>query len=366
MRKSSVLSVIFVLNALVFICPRLQGQEEPPAGSVSVAPLVQLSSHEAKKVGLDLAGISLTFPLKCETSGAIAFLGIDFHGSGSSSAGTRFAVYEVEAPGKYRSFRFETLGLRQIEPSSAFAIDDDGVAYMVVKAITSEEATKSEKMPIHPFLVSFDRDGHVHSEHALASNEIVTGLGVFPSGELLAAVKDPDGTGTWKILAADGHSLRDTPPESPHSAKIDILKATEEQTMATIPEITPWQGNLLTLYVGKGRVTEWRGSGVNRTVDLQTPKDLSVMAMIPTARGNWMILFGKHVESIPELGGTPGTLPDSVGEFDPVSGELIRIYRTSDGDPGMGFACFQDGVFTYLKQDPKDGSLLIGSASIEK
>jgi hypothetical protein len=105
---------------------------------------------------------------------------------------------------------------------------------------------------------------------------------------------------------------------------------------------------------------------VTRTVDLKTPKDLSAMGMIPSAKGNWMILLGKHVESIPELGGIPGTLPDSVGEFDPVSGEFIRIYRTSDGNTGLGFACFQDGVFTYLKQDPKDGSLLIGSASVEK
>ena len=237
---------------------------------------------------------------------------------------------------------------------------------MVVNAITSEEATKSEKVRGHPFLVSFDWDGHVHSEHALASNETVTGLGVFPGGELLAAVKDSDGTGTWKIFAADGHSLRDIPPESPYSPKADMFKATQEQTLATIPEITPWQGNLLTLYLGKGRVTEWRGSGVTRIVDLKTPKDLSVMGMIPSTKGNWMILLGKHVESIPELGGMAGTLPDSVGEFDPVSGELIRIYRTSDENPGMGYACFQDGVFTYLKQDTKNGSLLMGSASIEK
>lgn len=359
MRKPRSLSILFVFGALVLTGPQLQGQEEPPE-----TPSIPLVFHEAKKVGLDLVGmgIELTLPPKCEKNGAIAFLGIDFHPGGSG----RFAIYEVQAPGKYRSFNYATLGLRQIEPSSAFAIDDDGVAYMVVKAVTSEEASKSEKTPIHPFLVSFDRDGHVHSENALPSNEIVTGLGVFPGGELLAAVRDPDGTGTWKILAADGHSLRDTPPESPHSSKIDILTATAEQTMATIPEITPWQGNLLTLYVGKGRVTEWRGSGVTRIVDLNVPKKLSAMGMIPSGRGNWMIMLGKHVESIPELGGLSGTLPDSIGEFDPVSGELIRIYRTSDGNPGMRFACFQDGVFKFLKQDPKDGSLLIGSASIEK
>jgi hypothetical protein len=359
-RKSNFLSVIFLSSALVIFGPRLQGQEVPPANSAFEVPSIELILHEEKKVGFDLSGIGLTFPLKCEKSGAIAFLGIDFHPSG------KWAVYEIEAPGKYRSFRFESLGLRQIEPSSAFTIDDDGVAHMVVKAVTSEEATKSEKIPIHPFLVSFDRDGQAHSMNALASNEIVMGIGVFPSGELLVAVRDRDRTGTWKILAADGHSLRDTPPESPHSSKIDMLTANAEQVMGTIPEITPWQGNLLTLYVGKGQVTEWRGSGVTRTVDLKTPKDLSPMRMIPSAKGNWMVMLGRREESIPELGGASGTLPDSVGEFDPVSGELIRIYRTSNENPGMGFACFQDGVFTYLKQDPKDGSLLIGSASIEK
>jgi hypothetical protein len=359
MRKPRFLSILFVFGALVLTDPQLQGQEKPPE-----TPSIPLVFHEAKKVGLDLAGmgIELTLPLKCEKNGTIAFLGIDFHPGGSG----RFAVYEVEAPGKYRSFNFETLELRKIEASHAFTIDDDGVAYMVVKAVTSEEATKSETTPVHPFLVSFDRDGHIHSENALASNEIVTGIGVFPGGELLAAVKDPDGIGTWKILGADGHSLRDTPPDSPHSSKVDILTATEKQMMGTIPEITPWQGNLLTLYVGKGRVTEWRRSGVTRIVDLKTPKDLSAMGMIPSGRGNWMILLGKHVESVPELGGMSGTLPDSVGEFDPASGELIRIYRTSDGNTGLGFACFQDGIFTYLKQDPKDGSLLLGSASIER
>ena len=30
-----------------------------------------------------------------------------------------------------------------------------------------------------------------------------------------------------------------------------------------------------------------------------------------------MVMLGKHVESIPELGGGAGTVPDSVGEFDP-------------------------------------------------
>ena len=369
MSRLSLLYVIFIFSALVLIGPQLQGQEDPPARGLSVAPMarpkpevpsIRLVFQEAKKVGVDLSGMSLTFPLKCAKGGAIAFLGIDFRPGGS------FAVYEVEAPGKYSSFRFETLGLRQILPSSAFAIDNDGVAYMVVKAVTNQEVMKSQKTPLHPFLVSFDRDGHEHSEHALAPGEIVTGLGVFPSGELLAAVRDSDGNGTWKILAADGHSLRDTPPESPRSSKVDMFKATEEQTMATIPEITPWQGNLLTLYIGKGRITEWRRSGVSRVVDLELPKDLSAMGIIPSARGNWMILLGKHVEAIPELGGIAGTVPDSIGEFDPVSGDLIRIYRTGDGNPGMGFACFRDGVFTYLKQDPKDGSLLIGTASAEK
>ena len=126
MRKPSSLSILFVFGALVLTGPQLQGQEEPPE-----TPSIPLVFHEAKKVGLDLVGlgIELTLPLKCEKNGAIAFLGIDFHPGGSG----RFAVYEVEAPGKYRSFNYATLELIRIyrssdeSPRMGFACFQDGI-----------------------------------------------------------------------------------------------------------------------------------------------------------------------------------------------------------------------------------------------
>jgi hypothetical protein len=221
-------------------------------------------------------------------------------------------------------------------------------------------------------LVSLARDGHLRFISPVDAKEDFTGIGIFPDRELLVSSLHPGHMGShWRIISSDGQKVREIAPEDTgekdndsYQKEADLSKVADMYGLMT--EIFPWNGRLVSMHPGKNEISVWRPQGMVQRVKLEVPPGLFMVSMIPSDNSHWMVTLNKFTESVAEFGGKSGYVLNSIGEFDPETGKLLRIYIVTDSRVGMGQGCYADGVFSYLQQDNNDGTLEIRTASTQK
>jgi len=245
---------------------------------------------------------------------------------------------------------------------------------VLVEAVTAEEQLKDPKThKWHPFLLIFDRKGNFVRASPLDLSFQIAEIGYLNDRELLVVGSV---AADWRqhlaVIDEDGKLLRQLQPGHDDSqyAKDDSLETRLHaiNSGAGRAQLVPYRGHVLMLETNSDApVYELNGGGVIKETRLKLPPGEKIWQIIPSNGRTWDVIFGHADQGSVEDGVPPGLFkPEGVGEFDPETGELLHLVIPGPKHHPASLACEEDGLFTALSTDPKDGSLLVEEATTEK
>lgn len=332
------------------------------AAEVSTAPdavpSVVLEFTKSEPIPISLAGQTISGFFSCASDGSVVFELVNFGSPDKPLPQPDFTIFAVQNADHVTRFGFASLGLKRMNPVQTWSVTS-GELTAILKAVTPDEETKDNGVKKHLFLVRFNRDGSFNGVHPIEGITDISSMGVFPSGEILVAGIDPMRHSlSWKVLDASGAVLREVTPVNGKLPKDSVEELLTDDPWSLVPQIVPYQDHLLSVAMGGKEIVEWNPSGVIRTTRLQIPGDTQTMKFIPSNGRNWLVTFGRKGVA-PEGGGPVGFKAAGIGEFDPGTGELLRVFHSESRRNGSTIACVRDGVFQALSTDPESSLSLV-------
>jgi len=345
-----------------------------PAGDAAqpaTTPTLRLQYSKPVKSTLPMLGASMGASMSCTADGTTFFPTYSF--PSPSARSVSFSAYGVRSTGSYvESVRYDpTLAadLRRVMPIDVMAVSDSRVV-LAVKAVTADEEASGKGVKSHPFLLFFDRKGTFLRSAPIDIDFHIAAIGIFDSGDLLVAGgPSPDERHRhWVVLDDHGRFLRTLNPgtEGDEDRKPGDTTNLAQTLLTGHPQLVPYRGHLLLLESNTPYpIKEINEGGEINSTSLNLPKGDSPWQLLPSDGPHWIVVLGRMNDAAAEGLPVGGFNADKIAEFDPATGDLIRYIVPGPNHYPSSLSCQHDGVFTALSTDPKDGSLILETASLE-
>ena len=337
-----------------------------PTAAGSGVPVVQLAMDTLQPVNWGSGSVLVASPFQCASDGGIFAFGAVVPADFGTVAGPpvfNASLYDYQSETKTLIFDPAQSGLKNIQAmGKSFTVDDSGVIFLA-DAVTSQELMDDKKAKNHPFLVFFDRKGefqrYVPVERPTAPRQIA----LLSSGEILVVGVEAANPlkEEWDVLDEDGTYQRSLTPYLRDEADDEAEQIALGGGLPPNLVLFPHEGSILGVELNSTRpVLEINERGIVRSTQLQLPKGFKIANWIGSQERNLMMLMVKPFTNA-EGKADPykGWATLEIGEFDPASGDLVRIYKLDDPShryDGYGLGCYRDGVFRGFVKDPKTGS----------